>query len=98
MLFGLAGGHLLAAGREQGLRTASEVFADRGYRPDGTLVPRDAPGAILSDPAEVIARAVRMVREGRVSAISLGKERPKDPGHDEQAWAKNRRAHFALSR
>jgi peptidoglycan-associated lipoprotein len=38
------------------------------------------------------------VGEGRVSAISLGKERPKDPGHDEQAWAKNRRAHFALSR
>jgi peptidoglycan-associated lipoprotein len=38
------------------------------------------------------------VEEGRLTAISLGKERPKDPGHDEQAWAKNRRAHFALAR
>ena len=50
------------------------------------------------------ARAVRDhlaslgVPEGRLSAISLGKERPKDPGHDEAAWAKNRRAHFAVSR
>jgi peptidoglycan-associated lipoprotein len=34
----------------------------------------------------------------RLSAISLGKERPKDPGHGEEAWAKNRRAHFAVSR
>jgi peptidoglycan-associated lipoprotein len=50
------------------------------------------------------ARAVRDflvsagVPEGRLSAISLGKERPKDPGHDEAAWAQNRRAHFAVSR
>jgi peptidoglycan-associated lipoprotein len=50
------------------------------------------------------ARAVREhlvslgIPEGRLSAISLGKERPKDPGHDEAAWAKNRRAHFAVSR
>ena len=35
---------------------------------------------------------------GRLSAISLGKERPKDQGHDEAAWTKNRRAHFAVSR
>lgn len=50
------------------------------------------------------ARAVRdeLVRLGvgaeRLQAISLGKERPKDPGHDEQAWTQNRRAHFAVSR
>jgi peptidoglycan-associated lipoprotein len=50
------------------------------------------------------ARAVRDhlaslgVDSGRLSAISLGKERPKDSGHDEAAWAKNRRAHFAVSR
>jgi peptidoglycan-associated lipoprotein len=40
----------------------------------------------------------RGVAEGRLSAISLGKERPVDPGHGEAAWAKNRRAHFAVSR
>ena len=38
------------------------------------------------------------VPEGRLTAISLGKERPLDPGHGEAAWAKNRRAHFAVSR
>ncbi len=38
------------------------------------------------------------VPEGRLSAISLGKERPRDSGHDEAAWPKNRRAHFAVSR
>jgi peptidoglycan-associated lipoprotein len=38
------------------------------------------------------------VPEGRLSAISLGKERPRDEGHDEAAWTKNRRAHFAVSR
>ena len=50
------------------------------------------------------ARAVRdeLVSLGlaadRLQAISLGKERPKDQGHDEQAWTQNRRAHFAVSR
>ncbi len=50
------------------------------------------------------ARAVRDllvslgVGENRLQAISLGKERPKDQGHGEEAWAKNRRAHFAVSR
>jgi peptidoglycan-associated lipoprotein len=38
------------------------------------------------------------VDTSRLQAISLGKERPKDPGHTEEAWAKNRRDHFAVSR
>ena len=36
------------------------------------------------------------IAEARIQVISYGKERPFDPGHDEAAWAKNRRAHFAL--
>jgi len=36
------------------------------------------------------------IEEARIQVISYGKERPFDPGHDEAAWAKNRRAHFAL--
>src|SRR3970282_130360 len=43
ILFGLPGSELIAAGWRAGLRTASEGFADRAYRPDGTLVPRDDP-------------------------------------------------------
>jgi 5-oxoprolinase (ATP-hydrolysing) subunit A len=68
VLFGLSGSELVRAGEEAGLRTASEAFADRGYRSDGSLLPRDSPGAVLHDPPAVIARAVAMVREGTVEA------------------------------
>jgi 5-oxoprolinase (ATP-hydrolysing) subunit A len=49
-----------------GLRVISEAFADRGYRPDGSLVPRGQPGAVRIEPAEVAARAVDMVTRGMV--------------------------------
>jgi 5-oxoprolinase (ATP-hydrolysing) subunit A len=51
-----------------GLRFAAEAFADRAYEKDGTLVPRGRPGAVLSDTAEVAARAVRIARDRRVVA------------------------------
>lgn len=69
ILFGLPGSELIAAGRRAGLRTASEGFADRAYRPDGTLVSRQEPGAVIHDPDIVVQRAVRMVRDGTVDAI-----------------------------
>ena len=69
VLFGLAGSHLVEAGRRAGLRTASEVFADRHYRGDGSLVPRSEPGALLDDPGLVAERALAMVRESAVTAV-----------------------------
>ncbi|HEY2238087.1 MAG TPA: 5-oxoprolinase subunit PxpA [Streptosporangiaceae bacterium] len=54
---------------EAGLRAAAEAFADRAYTPEGTLVSRREPGAVLSDVAEVTARAVGMVTRGQVTAI-----------------------------
>jgi 5-oxoprolinase (ATP-hydrolysing) subunit A len=69
ILFGLPGSQLVDAGRRAGLRTASEGFADRAYMPDGTLVPRHQPGAVITDPAAVTARAVRMARDRSVEAI-----------------------------
>jgi len=69
VLFGLAGSELLRAAEARGLATASEVFADRGYLPDGSLVPRSRPDALVTDEAQAIARAVRMAREGRVTAV-----------------------------
>lgn len=69
VLVGLAGSELIAAGKRAGLRTASEVFADRGYRADGSLVPRGEPGDILHDPEAVVPRAVAMVRDGAVTAV-----------------------------
>ena len=69
VLVGLAGSQLLRAGEERGLRTASEVFADRNYLPDGSLVPRSRPDAMVTDEARAIERVVRMVTEGRVAAV-----------------------------
>jgi len=69
MLFGLAGSNLIDEGRKAGLRTVSEVFADRAYRPDGSLVPRTEPGAVLDDTDLVVRRALAMVREDAVPAV-----------------------------
>jgi UPF0271 protein len=63
IVMGPAGSALLDAAREAGLPTAAEVFADRAYRSDGTLVLRDRPGAVIVDPTVVVPRAIRMVRE-----------------------------------
>jgi UPF0271 protein len=68
-LLGLAGSVLLAAAREAGIRAVPEAFLDRGYRRDGTLVPRDEPGALPASPAAAADRAVRLVREGAVCAV-----------------------------
>ena len=46
------------------------MFADRGYRADGSLVPRSQPGAHVDDAAEAVARTLRMVREGIVVAVT----------------------------
>ena len=69
VLFGLSGSELTAAGQRAGLRVASEVFADRGYRPDGTLAPRGTPGAVLTDVAEVVQRAIGMATGQAVTAV-----------------------------
>lgn len=53
----------------RGLRTVAEVFADRAYRADGTLVPRGQRGAVLHDSAEIADRVLAMVRDRRVTAI-----------------------------
>ncbi|MFG2011002.1 LamB/YcsF family protein [Micromonospora sp. NPDC048868] len=57
----------LAAGA--GLRVVAEGFADRGYLPNGSLVPRTTAGALVTDPEEVAARAVRMATERTVVAV-----------------------------
>jgi UPF0271 protein len=68
-LFGLSGSCLIDAGRKLGLRTRSEIFADRNYRADGTLVPREHSDAILHDADLVIRRAVMMVQQQEVRSI-----------------------------
>lgn len=75
VLVGLAGSELIAAGRRRGLAVAGEAFADRGYRPDGTLIPRGEPGALLGE-AEAVAQALRFAREGRAETLCLHGDSP----------------------
>jgi UPF0271 protein len=69
ILFALPATELARAGRAAGLRVAAEGFADRAYRADGFLTPRDRPGAVIVDVDEVVARAIRMARDGLVVSI-----------------------------
>jgi UPF0271 protein len=69
VLLALAGSEMIRAGEAAGIRVAAEAFVDRAYLPTGELVPRSQPGATLHDVEEVSARAVRMAREGTVTAI-----------------------------
>ncbi|MTE17937.1 5-oxoprolinase subunit PxpA [Streptomyces sp. TRM43335] len=65
-VLGLPGSLLLASAGEAGLPVVTEAFADRGYTPEGTLVPRREPGAVLTDPDAVVAQALDIALRGRV--------------------------------
>jgi UPF0271 protein len=67
ILYGLSNSELIKAGEEQGLKTASEVFADRTYQPDCTLTPRSKPNALLLDQKDVINQVIKMIKEQKVT-------------------------------
>ncbi|BDB22748.1 5-oxoprolinase subunit PxpA [Cupriavidus sp. P-10] len=69
VFFGLAGSQMIDIAKEAGLRVKQEVFADRGYNPDGTLVRRGTPGALHEDEEVALNQTLTMVREKRVRAI-----------------------------
>lgn len=62
----ISGTALESAARGAGLAVFSEVFADRAYRPDGRLVPRSDPGAVIHDPDVVVSRMLGFVQSGRM--------------------------------
>jgi UPF0271 protein len=66
----LANSKLVSAGDAAGLPMAHEVFADRAYEDDGSLVSRRKQGAVLHDPAAIAERVVRMVQDGAVVSVS----------------------------
>jgi 5-oxoprolinase (ATP-hydrolysing) subunit A len=68
-LFGLANSEMITAGNEIGLRTASEVFADRTYQSDGSLTPRTKEGAVIHDEEQALSQVVKMVNEKKVISI-----------------------------
>ena len=69
LLFGLAGSMLVRAASNAGLRCVNEAFADRAYRPDASLMPRDQPGSVLHDDQVVATRAVTIARDRGVEAV-----------------------------
>lgn len=66
IFFAPASSALSSAGEAEGLQIAHEVFADRNYCNDGSLVSRSRPDALLHDPADAAPRVLRMLREGKV--------------------------------
>ena len=73
MIYYCAGAVLGEIAESQGLRTACEIFADRAYMDDLSLVPRKMEGSMITDEDVAIARCVRMIKEGKVTSIN-GKE------------------------
>ena len=70
MIFYCAGAVLGEEAEKMGLPTASEIFADRAYMDDLSLVPRKQSGAMITDEDEAVKRCVRMVKEGKVRTIT----------------------------
>lgn len=68
-ILGLPGSEVLRLADKAGLRGVSEAFADRAYNPDGTLVSRSLPGAVLEDPGLVAEHVLRMATESAVRTI-----------------------------
>ena len=70
ILVALAGSRWIDIAEDMGLKVAREIFADRALNPDGTLVSRSQPGSVIHDTGEVVERSLRMVTEGRATAIN----------------------------
>ena len=66
LLYGLSGGEMRVQAMRDGLHFVSEVFADRTYRSDGSLVSRSEPGALIESPDKAVAQVLKMVRQGVV--------------------------------
>jgi UPF0271 protein len=75
IVYGLSGSMLIAAAHATGLRTCSEVFADRTYQDDGQLTPRIAPDALITDGDQALLQVLQMVQRRTVTSVN-GKEVP----------------------
>jgi UPF0271 protein len=69
IVYARAGSQFARAASARGLRVAEEVFADRRYQPDGSLVPRSQPDALITDEATMVAQVLSMVERGVVRAV-----------------------------
>src|ERR1035438_9506868 len=75
-LFGLAASPMLDVWREMGMKVVGEAFADRRYERDGTLRSRKFPDALIADPREAAAQALRFARQGLAETICVHGDTP----------------------
>src|SRR6201996_8573029 len=69
LFYALAGSQMIVAAELAGIKTASEVFADRTYQDDGSLTPRSQPNAMINSDEEAVAQVLRMVGEQKVISV-----------------------------
>ena len=70
ILLALSGSKMIEAAKTMGLKYANEVFADRAYNDDGTLVNRKIEGSVITDKEAAIKRVIRMIKENKVTTIN----------------------------
>lgn len=70
VLFGLSGSLSISEAEKIGLPTASEVFADRTYQPDGSLTPRSQPGAMIESTEQCLQQVLEMIQQQTVTATN----------------------------
>jgi UPF0271 protein len=70
ILFGLSGSHSISEAKKLGLKTASEVFADRTYQDDGSLTPRSQPNALIEETDKAVAQVLQMIKQRTVTTVS----------------------------
>jgi UPF0271 protein len=75
ILVGLSGSHSIQQAGEHGLKTSSEIFADRTYQDNGSLTPRSLPNALIHETDKAVKQVLQMVMEGTVTTVS-GKKIP----------------------
>ncbi|MBI5858155.1 MAG: LamB/YcsF family protein [Sphingobacteriales bacterium] len=70
VLYGLSGSHLITEAKKIGLKTASEVFADRTYQDDGRLTPRSKNNALINDTDKAVEQVLQMIEKGTVISVN----------------------------
>ena len=70
VLFGLSGSYSITEAKTIGLKTASEVFADRTYQDDGSLTSRTRPNALIKDAGQAIQQVLQMIKSGTIITVS----------------------------
>jgi UPF0271 protein len=101
VFYGLSGSKLISAALAAGLKTASEVFADRSYQNDGSLTPRNLPHALLDSEEAAVAQVLEMVKQQTVTSVQQKKipivaETICIHGDGEHAYAFAKHIHQAL--